>query len=273
MAMSLWFFFLQRDRPYRIALADLRPHGPTLRELVAVGAPSFLAGLGNTLIMFIANNRLAALGDPAALSAYATSVRVTTFVLVPQTGIAQGMQPLIGFNAGRGLIARAERTRVLALRATTLYGTAACLVMLAAADPLAAAFTDDPTAGETTAQVLRLIALGYPFAGVTALLATYFQARGRARPSFVISVGSILAVHVPLLLALSPLGTPWLWISFPAATLLSAAGATLILRLLGQRPSRREPFLGVVHAGLRHDAPGGGLPPDLEVPSSARSTS
>ncbi|WP_230423524.1 MATE family efflux transporter [Streptomyces radicis] len=51
MALSLWFFFVQRDRPYRITLADLRPHGPTLRELVAVGAPSFLAGLGNTLIM------------------------------------------------------------------------------------------------------------------------------------------------------------------------------------------------------------------------------
>ncbi|WP_461031332.1 MATE family efflux transporter [Streptomyces mayteni] len=230
MAMSLWFFFLQRDRPYRITLADLRPHGPTLRELVAVGAPSFLAGLGNTLIMFIANNRLAALGDPAALSAYATSVRVTTFVLMPQTGIAQGMQPLIGYNAGRGLIPRAERTRVLALRATILYGVVACLVLLAAADPLAATFTDDPSAASTTAEVLRLIALGYPFAGVTALLATYFQARGRARPSFMISVGSVLAVHVPLLLTLSPLGTPWLWISFPAAALLSAAGAMLILR-------------------------------------------
>ncbi|MFD5317358.1 MATE family efflux transporter [Streptomyces sp. NPDC127098] len=230
MAMSLWFFFLQRDRPYRITFADLRPHGPTLRELVAVGAPSFLAGLGNTLIMFLANNRLAALGDPAALSAYATSVRVTTFVLMPQTGIAQGMQPLIGYNAGRGLTARAERTRVLALRATTLYGAVACLGLLAAADPLAAAFTDAPNAAKTTAEVLRLIALGYPFAGVTALLATYFQARGRARPSFVISVGSILAVHVPLLLALSLLGTPWLWISFPAAALLSAAAAMLILR-------------------------------------------
>ncbi|MEW2398025.1 MATE family efflux transporter [Streptomyces sp. NPDC046862] len=230
MAMSLWFFFLQRDRPYRVTLADLRPHGPTLRELVAVGAPSFLAGLGNTLIMFIANNRLAAFGDPVALGAYATSVRVTTFVLMPQTGIAQGMQPLIGYNVGRGLTARAERTRVLALRATMLYGVAACLVLLAAADALAAAFTNDPSAAETTAEVMRLIALGYPFAGVTALLATYFQARGRARPSFVISVGSILAVHIPLLLTLSLLGTPWLWGSFPAAALLSAAAAMLILR-------------------------------------------
>lgn len=230
MAMSLWFFFLQRNRPYRIALADLRPHGPTLRELVAVGAPSFLAGLGNALIMFITNNRLAAIGDPADLSAYATSVRVTTFALTPQTGIAQGMQPLIGYNAGRGLIARTERTRVLALRATALYGTAACLVLLAAADPLATAFTDDQNAAETTARVLRLIALSHPLARVTALIATHFQARGPARPSFAISIGSVLAIHVPLLLTLSLLGTPWLWLSFPASAVLSATAATLILR-------------------------------------------
>ncbi|RKN10982.1 hypothetical protein D7319_07565 [Streptomyces radicis] len=133
------------------------------------------------------------------------------------------------------MIARAERARVLALRATVLHGVAACLVLLAVADPLAAAFTDDPGAAATTAEVIRLVALGHPFAGVTALLATYFQARGLARPSYVISVGSILAVHLPLLLALSLLGTPWLWISFPAAALLSAAGALLILRRTRRR--------------------------------------
>ncbi|MEV6261445.1 MATE family efflux transporter [Streptomyces sp. NPDC051784] len=230
MGMSLWFFFLQRDRPYRITPADLRPHGPTLRELVAVGAPSFLTGLGATLVTFVANNRLAALADPAALAAYATAVRVTTFVLMPQTGIAQGMQPLIGYNAGRGLRARAERTRVLALRATVLHGTAVCLLLSVAADPVAAAFADDTATRSTTAAVLRVIALGYPFTGVPVLLSTYFQAQGRSRPSFVISVGSVLLVQVPLLLVLGAFGTPWLWLSFPLASFLSASAAFLVLR-------------------------------------------
>ncbi|WP_241562448.1 MATE family efflux transporter [Streptomyces hoynatensis] len=235
LAMSLWFFFVQRDRPYRIRPGDLRPHGPTLRELLAVGAPSFLSGFGNTLIMLLANNRLAATGDPAALAAYATCVRVGTFVLMPQTGIAQGMQPLIGYNAGRGLLARAERTRVLALRATALYGAAVCLALLAAADPLAAAFADEQVARRATAEAMRIIALGYPFAGVPALLSTYFQARGRPRPSLLISVGSLTGVHLPVLLVLGWFGTPWLWIAFPAAALLSAAGAMAVLHRAAPR--------------------------------------
>ena len=56
--MSMWFFFVQRDRPYRIGLVDLRPHGPTLRETVAVGSPSFLGGLGVTLLAALANRLL-----------------------------------------------------------------------------------------------------------------------------------------------------------------------------------------------------------------------
>ncbi|MFB8028680.1 MATE family efflux transporter [Streptomyces sp. NPDC056465] len=228
MAMSLWFFFVQRDRPYRITPADLRPHGPTLRELVAVGTPSFLTGLGATLVTLITNNRLAASGDPAALAGYATAVRVTTFVLMPQTGIAQGMQPLIGFNVGRGLAERAERARILALRASVLYGAVACVLLAGAADTIAAAFAPDTRS--TAAAVMRVMALSYPFAGVPALLSTYFQARGEPVPSFVISVGSILIVQVPVLLLLSAFGTRWLWTSFPMAALLSAAAAFLVLR-------------------------------------------
>ncbi|WP_019431671.1 MATE family efflux transporter [Streptomyces sp. AA0539] len=251
LGLSLWFFFGQRHRPYRITRADLRPHPPTLRELVAVGTPSFLGGFGTTLVMLLVNNRLAALGDPAALGAYATCGRVTTFVLMPQTGIAQGMQPVIGYNAGRGLAARTERARVLALRASVLYGTAAALLLLAAAAPLAAAFTDDPAVRSATTEALRVFALGYPLAGVPALLAAYFQARGEVRPSLLISVGSILAVQLPLLALLSLFGTPWLWAGFPAAALVSAAGAWAVARYLTRPPRPVPPPLPAPGAAVR----------------------
>ncbi|MER5623523.1 MATE family efflux transporter [Streptosporangium sp. NPDC002544] len=234
MGMSLWFFFVQRDRPYRVTRADLRPHGPTLRLLVAVGAPSFLGGFGNTLVVALVNNLLVTLGGPVLMSAYAICSRIGTFVLMPQLGISQGMQPLIGYNAGRALAARVGRTRTLALRATAVYGTVACLVLLVAAAPLTAAFTDDPAVREAATHALRIIALSYPLAGVATLVSAYFQALGRARPSYVISIGSIVAVRVPLLLAFSLFGTLWLWISFPVAEIVVAGAAMLILRRLGE---------------------------------------
>jgi putative MATE family efflux protein len=236
LAMSLWFFFGRRDRPYRITRADLRPHGPTLRSLVAVGAPSFLGGFGATLVVALANNLLGALGGPAALSAYAVCSRIGTFALMPQLGISQGMQPLIGYNAGRALADRVNRARTLALCATVAYGTAACLLCQAAAGPLATLFTNDPAIRTAAAHALRIIALSYPLAGVTALLSAYFQTLGRARPSYVISIGSIVAVRVPTLLMFSLFGTLWLWISFPVAEAVAATASMVIMHRIALRP-------------------------------------
>lgn len=95
-AMSLWFFFVQRHRPYRVRLRDLRPHGPTLRALLGIGLPSFLAGTGVTLLAVLVNATLAATGSVTALAAYAVCARLQTFVMMPHTGISQGLQPLVG---------------------------------------------------------------------------------------------------------------------------------------------------------------------------------
>ncbi|HWO67066.1 MAG TPA: MATE family efflux transporter [Umezawaea sp.] len=241
MGMSLWFFFVQRDRPYRVALADLRPHGPTLRQLVAVGAPSFLGGLGATLVVALVNNLLVALGGPVLMSAYAICARIGTFVLMPQLGISQGMQPLIGYNAGRGLTDRVDRTRTLAMRASVVYGTVACLGILFAAGPLVAVFTDDPAVRDAAADALRVLALAYPLAGVAILVSAYFQAIGRALPSYVISTGSIVAIRVPVLLVFGLFGVGWLWISFPVAELVAACAALAILRALGRTNGSGHP--------------------------------
>lgn len=108
-AMSLWVFFGQRDRPYRIGPKELLPHGATLRALLSIGLPSFLAGTGVTLLAVLVNATLAATGSATALAAYAVCVRPQTLVMMPHTGVSQGLQPIVGYNAGRGLADRALR--------------------------------------------------------------------------------------------------------------------------------------------------------------------
>ena len=232
-AMGLWFFFGQRDRPYRITAADLRPHGPTLRQLVGVGAPSFLSGLGGTLLAVLTNTLLVTAGGPLVLSAFALCNRIGTFVLMPQLGIAQGLQPVAGYNAGRGAGVRVRRAITLTLRATVLYGLTVCLVLQLAAGPIVGLFTDEPAVRSAAVGALRVLALAYPCAGVATLVSAYFQALGRPRPSYLISIGAIVAVKVPLLLGFGSFGVPALWVAVPVAELVAAAGALLILRRLG----------------------------------------
>ena len=64
------------------------------------------------------------------------------------------------------------------------------------------------------------------------LVSAYFQPLGRPRPSYVISIGTTVAVKVPLLLVLSRFGTPGLWVSLPLGELVAAGIALVVLRRL-----------------------------------------
>jgi putative MATE family efflux protein len=227
--MSVWFFFGQRHRPYRIRGADLKPHGPTLRRLAAVGSPSLLAGLGAALLAALANNLLVDAGGTVALSAWALCTRIGTFVTMPQLGIAQGLPPVVGFNAGRGAPDRVSRATTLALRATVGYGTLVALALAATAGPLVGLFTNDSNVRTEAVHALRILALSYPLSGIVPLLSARFQALGRPGPSYLISIGSVLAVKVPLLIGLGHLGASGVWASFPAAELIAASLALLVL--------------------------------------------
>jgi putative MATE family efflux protein len=249
--MSVWFFFIQRDRPYRITRADLRPHGPTLRRLLGIGSPSLLAGFGTTVLTGLANAALVGLGGPLALAGYALCTRIGTFATMPQTGIAQGLQPIVGYNAGRGATARIERATRLALGATVAYGTVIGAAMLVLAGPVVALFTGDPAVRAQAVGALRVLAFVYPCAGVPPLISARFQAIGRPRPSCLISAGTVVAVRIPLLLGFSRLGVHGLLIGFPAAELAAALLSLLVLarapatpptaRLSSRVPGARSP--------------------------------
>lgn len=90
---------------------------------------------------------------------------------MPQTGIAQGMQPIVGFNAGRGLAARVARARTLSLRASVAYGGASALLIALAAPILVGLFVTDPAVVGTAVHALRIPAIGMAVAGIAPVAA------------------------------------------------------------------------------------------------------
>jgi putative MATE family efflux protein len=229
-AMGFWFFLLQRRRLYRVRPRDLIPDLGLLREIAAVGAPTFVAGLGVTVLSVVTNNLLAVTGGALALSAYAIAARIGTFVAMPQLGITQAMQPIVGYNHGAGRGDRAHHAASLSMTVSLLYGVGAALVVALAARLIAGVFTSDPMTADAAATALRTIALAYPFGGLVGLTAAWYQSRGYARPSFILSVGTILLVKLPALLVLARFGTQGIWWAFPIGEAVSALGAWWLWR-------------------------------------------
>lgn len=84
-------------------------------------------------------------------------------------------------------------------------------------------------------EALRIVALGFAVAGVAPLVSGYFQALGRAFGSYVISIGSLVAVKVPLVLALSGAGPGGVWVALAVGEFVACLGQW---RCCWQRVSR-----------------------------------
>ncbi|WP_260256034.1 MATE family efflux transporter [Streptomyces sp. 840.1] len=163
------------------------------------------------------------------MAAYAVCVRLQTFVLMPHTGISQGLQPIVGYNAGRGLMGRALRARNLALGSSLVYGAVTAAALAVLAHPVSGLFLNDPAAVDNAARALRVLALGMTVAGLAPLVAAYSQSMGRPAPAYLLTLGTLLLIKIPLVATLGRLGAEGLWAALAAG---EAAGAIVALWLM-----------------------------------------
>ncbi|GAA2831652.1 MATE family efflux transporter [Nonomuraea rubra] len=110
--------------------------------------------------------------------------------------------------------------------------TAALIALLAR--PLTGLFVSDPETTAVTVDALRIIAIGFVFAGIPPLISAYFQSLGRATPSYLISIGTLLIVKAPLVLALGTYGPTGIWISLPIGEAIAVVAAAGLLWKFGR---------------------------------------
>ena len=229
MLTSLYYFFIRKKTPCRISLRHIRFHRALAGEIVSVGLPSFLNNLGSSFIIAVFNHMLVAAGGAMALGAYSILSRITSVLFTPFTGIMQGIQPIIGYNYGDRNYKRVRDTVRCALKADFFYGLAITLLSLAGAGLIFRFFTDQEEIRRIGMQALRIMSLSFCVKGFVQTAAAYFQSTGNARTAFLLSIGSICLIQLPILLAAGFLGNiTVLWAACAAGDLVTAAWAVRI---------------------------------------------
>jgi putative MATE family efflux protein len=229
--MSMYFFFFKKDRSYHIRPADFKPDWATIREVILIGFPSLVKSLGASLVVIITNNLLKTIGGDSALSIFAIVGRLYSSLNTPQTGIVQGMQPILGYNFGRKNFERVRKTITYSLCSSVIYGlliSSLCLLIPAA---LIGLLSKEPKIISEGQTALRLMVLACPLGGISVMVAAYFQSVGRAREALAITLGGILLVKLPvLLLSASLFSLTGIWISEAISEAILCAIALLMLR-------------------------------------------
>jgi len=222
--------------PLRLSNMVIRWH--ILGKVLILGLPSFIQMAGFSLITTVINNILGTHGGSMAISTYGIIFRLLSFIFMPISGLAQGFQPIAGFNYGAGNYDRVRKVLYLALfSATAIAGVSYGIIMLFPGF-FVGLFTTDAALINIATPALQTMALLTPIIGIQMISSIYFQAVGKGVPAILLGLSRQFIVLLPIVLILSRLyGVNGVWMSFPIAdaisTIITVSALSFELRRLG----------------------------------------
>ena len=96
-------------------------------QIISCGFAFFVAQMAMAFISLVYNSQLGKYGGDIAISVYAVISSIMTLVIMPASGISQGIQPIVGNNYGSGNFKRVFETLV---KATILSVGITCVIWI-----------------------------------------------------------------------------------------------------------------------------------------------
>lgn len=168
-------------------------------QIISCGFAFWVAQMAMGFISLVYNNQLGKYNGDTAISVYAVVSSIMTFVIMPASGISQGIQPIIGNNYGSGNYKRVMET----LYQAALFSVSiTCIIWLAVLffpRQILAAFGGTEEMFQIGVTGLRINFCITPVLGFVMLATTFFQSINRPTPSIVITVLRQVVFLVPFL--------------------------------------------------------------------------
>lgn len=245
LVMFIWIFgyFLKGKSALSFVRAYMVPTPDVMREAVAVGSSEFVRMSAGSLSIVLINAALVRWGGDMHVAVYGVINRALSFFFMPLMGLAQGFQPILGYNYGAGNLERAKQSIRLAVTASTVMATAGYAIAQIWPREIFLLFSSDQELVAEGIKAMRLISTTYFFVGFQITGSAMFQALGRARPAFILSLSRQVLLLIPMVIVLPAFfGTRGVWVSFPLADTF-AFSLTLFLfirQLRRMNPSRER---------------------------------
>ncbi len=224
---ALWVlsYFLTGRSLLKIRKQYLRPSWPILSGIMAIGFAPFAMQIASSIQQVILNKTLMLQGGDLALSAIGIIMSIATLLFMPVVGLAQGAQPIIGFNYGARQYGRVRKTWQIAVVAGTVIALAGYLCIRIWPQELVGLFSENNTAlTDLTSHAMLIYMALIPIVGFQVVSSTYFQAVGKARQATILSLSRQVLFFIPLLLILPHFwGVEGVWRSAPIADLLAVS--------------------------------------------------
>lgn len=233
MAVSAWFVvshFFRRGVNLGFRRGTFGLRWGIVADIVSIGAAPCIVNVASCMINALINRSLVAHGGDMAIGAAGIFVTVTSLLVTIVLGICMGLQPIIGYNYGAGLLTRLKRAYWLAVAVSTVICALGSGFGLAFPSLVARAFTSDGFLVEQTVVCLRHALWAFSVVGFQVVSTSFFQSIGSPARAMFLSLTRQVIFLIPLLLWFPDmLGLAGVWLSFPVSDILATIVTVIMI--------------------------------------------
>ena len=199
----LWYF-LKKSRVLSIRWRDFTVRQGILTKTCSSGLPTAIFSALMSVSTIVLNQLLVVYGnDPVA--AIGIVFKANMFITFLQMGLANGVQPLLGYNYGSGNIKRFRGVESYTKKCCLAAGVAATVLYFVFREPIIRLFISDEEVIAYGVEMLVAYMLSGPVIGILFVNMNCMQSVGHAFPATVLSVLRQGILLIPLLYLLRAL--------------------------------------------------------------------
>lgn len=236
-------YFLSGKSSLRIRVKNFILERTVVREIIAIGLAAFVRTAAGSFIAVIINRTLGFYGGDVSIAVFGVAFRVLHFAVMPNIGISQGLQPILGFSYGARRYDRGIEVIRWSVIIATAISLSAFLIILLFGGSIVRIFSTDAALISQGTHAIRLIFIAIYLVGFQIVGATIFQAIGKPIQTFILSTSRQILFLIPLIFILPRFfGLNGVWLSFPIADTLSFV-ITLAMVIPQMRELKRQQIL------------------------------
>ena len=199
----LWYF-LRKSRMLSISWRYFTVRGGILTKICSAGLPTAIFSALMSVSTIVLNQLLVVYGnDPVA--AIGIVFKANMFITFLQMGLANGVQPLLGYNYGAGNMERFREVESYTKKCCLAAGVIATVLYFVFREEIISLFISDSDVIAYGVQMLIAYMLSGPVIGILFVNMNCMQSVGHAFPATVLSVLRQGILLIPLLYLLGAL--------------------------------------------------------------------
>lgn len=200
-------------------------------KLLSCGFAFWIAQMAMGLIALVYNGQLGKYGGDTAISAYAVISSIMTFIIMPASGISQGIQPIIGYNYSIGNVHCVKQTMWQSIGLSVAITVVIWIIVEVFPAQIIGFFGGGKELLDVGIPALRSNFIVTPILGFVMLATTFFQSIGKPMASSIITLIRQVVSLVPFIYLLPRFwGLGGIFFAQPISDILALILAAVLLR-------------------------------------------